>query len=193
MSLLQLIETAGTELGRWAGAHPVRAVLAGVGVVIGSTVTVKRLELPIYKWARDWLNARLDGLGKRLNAGLDSKVSCLTETVERQSVVLAALEEKLREQEITADRRRADDYRREILRFNREIMEGAAPDRESYVEILAVIDRYDGYCTEHPGYPNSRATAAIQNIKIHYQHRLKVGFCKEVTQWTTSSTTSTLS
>ena len=65
-------------------------------------------------------------------------------------------------------------------------MEGAAPDRESYVEILAVIDRYDGYCTEHPGYPNSRATAAIENIKTHYQHRLKVGFCKEATSWTTS-------
>ena len=191
MSLLQLIETAGTELGRWAGVHPVRAVLAVVGVVIGSTVTVKRLELPIYKWARDWINARLDGLGSRLNAGLDVKVSGLTATVERQSAVLAALEEKLREQEATADRRRADDYLREILRFNREIMEGATPDRESYVEILEVIDRYDGYCTEHPGYPNSRATAAIENIKTNYQHRLKVGFCKEATQWTTSSTTST--
>ena len=191
MGLLQLIEAAVEAWSRWAGEHPVRAVLAVVAVVIGSTVSVKKLDLPVYKWARDWLNARLDGLGKRLNAGLDSKVSSLTETVERQSAVLAALEEKLQAQEATADRRRADDYRREILRFNREIMEGAAPDRESYVEILAVIDRYDGYCTEHPGYPNSRATAAIQNIKTNYQHRLKVGFCKEVTQWTTSSTTST--
>ena len=191
MGLLQLIEAAGAAWSRWAGEHPVRAALAAVAVIIGSTVTVKRLELPVYRWARDWVNRRLDSLGKRLNAGLDSKVSSLTETVERQSVVLAALEEKLREQEITADRRRADDYRREILRFNREIMEDAAPDRESYVEILAVIDRYDGYCTEHPGYPNSRATAAIENIKTHYQHRLKVGFCKEATQWTTSSTTST--
>ena len=146
MGLSQLIEAVGEAWSRWAGAHPVRAVLAVVAVVIGSTVTVKRLELPIYKWARDWLNARLDGLGKRLNAGLDSKVSSLTETVERQSAVLAALEEKLREQEITADRRRADDYRREILSFNREIMEGRIPDRESYVEALAVIDRYNDYC-----------------------------------------------
>ena len=181
MGLLQLIEVAGEAWSRWAGEHPVRAVLAVVAVVIGSTVTVKRLELPVYKWARDWLNARLDGLGKRLNAGLDSKVSSLTETVAVQSQLLAQLSTELQEQKTTADRRRADDYRREILRFNREIMEGAAPDRESYVEILAVIDRYDGYCTEHPGYPNSRATAAIQNIKTHYQHRLKVGFCKEVT------------
>ena len=191
MGLVQLIEAAGEAWSRWAGAHPVRAVLVVVGVVIGNTVTAKRLELPVYKWARDWLNARLDGLGKRLNAGLDSKVSGLTETVAVQSQLLAQLSTELQEQKATADRRRADDYRREILRFNREIMEGAVPDRESYVEILAVIDRYDGYCTEHPGYPNSRATAAIENIKTNYQHRLKVGFCKEATQWTTSSTTST--
>ena len=191
MTISQLIDAVRAAAGQWAAEHPLRAAAVVLCTIIGSTVTVKRLELPVYKWARDWLNARLDGLGKRLNAGLDSKVSILTATVERQSAVLEALEEKLQAQEATADRRRADDYRREILRFNREIMEGAAPDRESYVEILAVIDRYDGYCTEHPGYPNSRATAAIQNIKTNYQHWLKVGFCKEVTQWTTSSTTST--
>lgn len=181
MTILQLIEAAVAPVGQWAAEHPLRAAAVVIGVIIGSTVTVKRLELPVYRWARDWVNRRLDSLGGRLNAGLDRKVSSLAETVDRQSAVLAVLEEKLREQESTADRRRADDYRREILRFNREIMEGGAPDRESYVEILAVIDRYDGYCTEHPGYPNSRATAAIKNIKTHYQHRLKVGFCKEVT------------
>ena len=180
MGLLQLIEAVGEAWSRWAGEHPVRAVLAVVAVVIGSTVSVKKLDLPVYKWARDWLNARLDGLGKRLNAGLDSKVSSLTETVERQSAVLAALEEKLQAQESTADRRRADDYRREILRFNREIMEGAAPDRESYVEILRRIDRYEGYCREHPEYPNSRSEAAIRNIIKHYDNRQKVGFNQEV-------------
>lgn len=180
MTILQMIEAGMGACGQWAAAHPLRAAAVVLCTIIGSTVTVKRLELPVYKWARDWINARLDGLGKRLNAGLDSKVSSLTETVEEQSQLLVQLSDELQEQKATADRRRADDYRREILRFNREIMEGAAPDRESYVEILTVIDRYDGYCTEHPGYPNSRATAAIENIKTHYQHRLKVGFSKEV-------------
>lgn len=180
LGLLQLIEAAGAAWSRWAGEHPVRAVLAVVAVVIGSTVSVKKLDLPVYKWARDWLNARLDGLGKRLNAGLDSKVSSLTETVAVQSQLLAQLSTELQEQKATAARRRADDYRREILRFNREIMEGAAPDRESYVEILDLIDRYRIYCKEHEKYPNSRANAAMKNIEYHYQHRLKVGFCKEV-------------
>lgn len=181
MSILQIIEAAMAAAGGWVEAHPIRAVIVVVGVLLGSTVTVKRLELPVYKWARDWLNARLAGIGQRMNAQISADVAALTGTVTVLTETVGNLSQELQEQKATADRRRADDYRREILRFNREIMEGAAPDRESYVEILAVIDRYDGYCTEHPGYPNSRATAAIANIKTHYQHRLKVGFCKEVT------------
>ena len=56
MGLSQLIEAVGEAWSRWAGAHPVRAVLAVVAVVIGSTVSVKKLDLPVYKWARDWIS-----------------------------------------------------------------------------------------------------------------------------------------
>lgn len=181
MTILQLIEAAMGAVGQWAAEHPLRAAAVVIGVIIGSTVTVKRLELPVYRWARDWVNRWLDSLGGRLNAGLARDVSGLAETVSQQSQLLAVLARELQEQKATADRRRADDYRREILRFNREIMEGGAPDRESYVEALAVIDRYNDYCREHPEYPNCRAEAAVENIRTHYQHRLKVGFCKEVT------------
>ena len=179
MTLLQLLELAGEMAAAWSGRHPIWTTLIIIGALVGSTVTVKKLELPVYRWARDWLNARLDGLGKRLNAGLDSKVSSLTATVAAQSQLLAQVTAELQDQKDTADRRRADDHRREILRFNREIMEGAAPDRESYVEILDLIDRYREYCREHEKYPNSRADAAMKNIEYHYQYRLKVGFQKE--------------
>ena len=180
MTILQLIEAALAPVGQWAAEHPLRAAAVVIGVIIGSTVTVKRLELPVYRWARDWVNRRLDSLGGRLNAGLARDVSGLAETVSQQSQLLAALTQELQEQKATADRRRADDYRREILRFNRELMEGASPDRESYVEALILIDRYESYCQDHPDYPNSRATAAIENIKHHYQRCLVVGFVKEV-------------
>ena len=186
MHLIQLIETAGEAWSRWAGEHPIRAVLAVAGVIIGSTVTVKRLELPIYKWARDWLNTRLDGLGRRLNATVEAKLEAQSTEIATLRTEVHELRKVQQEQEATADRRRADDYRREILRFNRDLMEGAAPDRESYVEALLIIDRYELYCQSHPEYPNSRATAAVQNIKTNYQHRLTVGFCQEGNSWITS-------
>lgn len=179
MTLLQLLELAGVRISDWTGRHPIWTVVGILGTVIGSTVTVKKLELPIYKWARDWLNKRLDGFGRRINAGVTQDVTILTGSVAELTRTVAAITTELQAQKATADRRRADDYRRDILRFNREIMEGGCPDRESYVEALAIIDRYEGYCRDHEDYPNSRATAAVENIKHHYQHCLAVGFVKE--------------
>lgn len=179
MSILQIIEAAGAAADTAHPILPVRAVLAMLGVLLGSTITVKRLELPVYRWARDWINARLAGFGQRINAQVSADVAILTETVGSLAETVQTLSEELQEQKSTADRRRADDYRREVLSFNREIMEGRHPDRESYVEALAIVDRYNDYCREHQDYPNSRATAAIENIKQHYQHCLVVGFHKE--------------
>lgn len=174
MSILQIIEAAVAAAGGWVEEHPIRAVIVVVGVLLGSTITVKRLELPVYQWARDWLNARLAGFGQRINAQVSADVAALT-------TVVGQLGQELQEQKATADRRRADDYRREILSFNREIMEGRIPDRESYVEALAIIDRYHDYCRANPDYPNSRADAAIRNIKTHYDRRMKAGFRMEDT------------
>ena len=174
------MELAGSRIGDWAQTHPIWAAVTILGTVVGSTVTVRKLELPVYRWARDWLNKRLDGLGKRLNASLETKIELQSQELAAMQLTVTQLRETLASHELVADRRRADDYRRDILRFNRELMAGAAPDRESYVEALAIIDRYEGYCREHPDYPNSRATAAIENIKQHYQHCLVVGFREEV-------------
>lgn len=173
MSILQIIEAAVAAAGGWVDEHPIRAVIVVVVALLGSTVTIRRLELPVYQWARDWLNARLAGFGQRINAQVSADVAALT-------TVVSQLSQELQEQKTTADRRRADDYRREILSFNREIMEGRIPDRESYVEALAIIDRYHDYCRENPDYPNSRADAAIRNIKTHYDRRMKAGFRQEV-------------
>ena len=165
MSLLQLIETAGTELGRWAGAHPVRAVLAVVGVVIGSTVTVKRLELPICKWARDWLNARLDGLGKRLTASLMAKVDGIAAEQRR-------LSERLEGHIGEAEANWATEKRRHILNFSTGLANGTAYDYEAFRQAMQAIDEYEAYCRSHPEYPNSMATGAIQHIRDEYQHFL---------------------
>lgn len=176
MTLWQIICLCAEHIGEWTAAHPVKTAGTVVLIVVGSSITAERLELPIWRWPRDWINRRLDGLGKRLNASL-------TATVEEQGAKIVTLETAVGQllaaqaaAEATADRRRADDHRQEILRFNLALVEGSRPDRESYVEILLRIDRYTRYCEAHPDYQNSRADAAITNIKIHYNNRLKAGF-----------------
>ena len=181
MTLWQIITLCWQHVSGWAGAHPGKAVLACIGIAVGSSVTAQRLELPIWRWARDWINKRLDGLGKRLNASLTAKVEEQRQRISTMETVVGQLLEAQAKAEATADQRRADDHRQEILRFNFALMEGRCPDRESFVEILRRIDRYEGYCREHPEYPNSRSEAAIRNIIKHYDNRQKVGFNQEVT------------
>ena len=167
MTILQIIEAVGAAGGEWIVAHPIRAVLLAVAVVIGSLVTVKRLELPVWRWLAAWGNARLDSLGRRLNAGLADKVDSM-------SAEIAQLRADQEAHERIADRHRADGWRRDILRFRRELMLEDA-DLESYEECLRLIDLYEAYCREHPDYPNSMAAAAIEYIRRHYQARLEAG------------------
>ena len=176
MTLWQIIVLCWEQVSGWAAAHPVKAALACIVIAAGSSVTAQRLELPIWRWARDWINKRLDGLGKRLNASLTAKIEEQGSKIGTLETVVGQLLEAQAAAEATADRRRADDHRQEILRFNLALVEGSRPDRESYVEILRRIDRYSRYCETHPDYQNSRADAAIANIKIHYNNRLKAGF-----------------
>ena len=165
MGLLQLIEAAGQAWSRWAGKHPVRAVLAVVAVVIGSTVSVKKLDLPVYKWARDWLNARLDGLGKRLMASLMTKVD---EIAAEQKKLSERLEGHIGE----AEQNWATEKRRHILGFSTGLTNGTAYDFEAFRQVLQAIDEYEAYCRDHPDYPNSMATGAIQHIRDEFQHFL---------------------
>lgn len=180
MTLLQILSLCWAEVSGWTAAHPGKAVLVCIGIAVGSSVTAQRLELPVWRWARDWLNKRLDGLGKRLTASLMAEIEKQGKEIDALKMTVEQLLEAQAKAEAIADRRRADDHRQEILRFNLALMEGSYPDRESFVEILRRIDRYEGYCREHPEYPNSRSEAAIRNIIKHYDNRQKVGFNQEV-------------
>ena len=71
------------------------------------------------------------------------------------------------------DERNADSYRTRILQFNNELLREILHTREDFIEILAVIDDYEGYCRDHREYKNNRAVCAIENIKRVYMDRLQ--------------------
>lgn len=75
---------------------------------------------------------------------------------------------------IVADEvRYADRLRERILQFNNELLRGIPHTREDFIEILAVIDRYNTYCKTHEDYKNNRAVHAIRNIERIYDERLE--------------------
>ena len=71
------------------------------------------------------------------------------------------------------DDRNADSHRQRILQFNTELLRDIPHTREDFIEILADIDFYEQYCSEHKDYKNSRAVHAIANIGRVYDDRLK--------------------
>lgn len=93
---------------------------------------------------------------------------------------LATLEGEQKEirSELTAqtalsDKREADGWRADILRFNLELVKQTRHTREDYIEILDIIDRYESYCDSHKDYENNRAVHAVSNIERCYDDRLK--------------------
>lgn len=71
------------------------------------------------------------------------------------------------------DRRTADAHRARVLHFNNELLRDIPHTKEEFIEVLTEIDAYDGYCRDHPEYPNNRAILAIENIRETYKERLK--------------------
>ena len=165
MTLLQMLEMAGETVAAWGGRHPIWTPLAIIGAAVGSTVTVKKMELPVYNWARDWLNARLDGLGKRLTASLMAKIDGIAAEQKR-------LSERLENHIGEAEANWATEKRRHILNFSTGLANGTAYDYEAFRQAMQAIDEYEAYCRDHPEYPNSMATGAIQHIRAEYQNFL---------------------
>ena len=97
--------------------------------------------------------------------------SWLARTIGR--AVNAEVIKKLDDHITMDDRRCADGHRTRILHFNNELLRDIDHTKEEFTEVLAEIDAYEGYCREHPEYPNNRAVLAIENIQEVYKERLK--------------------
>lgn len=65
-------------------------------------------------------------------------------------------------------RKDADDSRRRILVFDDELRRDVGHSEESYNQVLEDIRNYELYCKHHNDYKNSKAVAAITNVKETY-------------------------
>ena len=98
-------------------------------------------------------------IGRALNA----------EVLEQQQATQKRLDEHIE----TDDKRNANSLRAQILQFNDELIDDRKHSKESFVEILGVIDEYEEYCRSHPNYKNNRCAHAVANIGRVYDERLQ--------------------
>ena len=91
--------------------------------------------------------------------GKDSKV---IQAIEKINDHLTELDERMAKE-------RADDSRRNIIIFDDEIRRKLGHSEESFNQVNEDITHYTEYCRSHANYQNSKAVAAIQNIRETYR------------------------
>lgn len=128
-------------------------------IAAGGTV-VQLAPIKINPWT--WL-ARV--IGRAINGEV---ITMVQEVKKEQSDTRKVLDKHIK----ADDERNADLHRARILQFNNELLRNIPHTREDFIEVLAEIDFYTRYCTEHPEYENHRAVHAIANIERVYDDRL---------------------
>ena len=68
---------------------------------------------------------------------------------------------------------RAQQLRSKILEFSDSILIGTRHSKETFDDVLSIIDEYDEYCSHHPDFKNHRCTLAVENIQNTYKEKLK--------------------
>ena len=138
---------------------------AALAALILGSVTVKKLELPVWRWGMEWLRKAAENIGRCICAAV---LDDLKEVKAKQD----ELDRKLNIHIGEADRNWAEADRQHILDFSTGLANGTTYDYEAFRQAMSSIDKYEAYCKSHPDYPNSLAVGAIEHIRHEYQHFL---------------------
>lgn len=125
---------------------------AGVVAVIFGLIKVSPIQISIWHWI-----ARK--LGKMFNGEVFDKVSDL------ETSFSSHLDEHKQKD--------AETNRQRILRFADEMYDNKYHSKESFEDILDIIQEYDKYCTDHPEFKNKRTETASKIIAEKYEECLK--------------------
>lgn len=136
-------------------------LLGGSGGLFALLTILQISPIKINPWS-----ALARSIGRALNKDVLDRLTTLK--VEQKEI-----KSELAAQKALSDKREANGWRADILRFNMELVEHTRHTREDYIEILDVIDKYEKYCDSHKDYENNRAVHAIANVERCYDDRLK--------------------
>ncbi len=136
-------------------------LLGGGGAMLVLLTLVQISPIKIDPWS-----SLARAIGRALNKDVLDRLGTL-ENEQREIKAEVSAQKEL------SDKREADGWRADILRFNMELVKHTKHTREDYIEILDIIDKYEKYCDAHKEYENNRAVHAVANIERCYDDRLK--------------------
>lgn len=98
----------------------------------------------------------------------------ISDTNKKIATMQTSIMEELAKDRAENEEYRAKQSRARILQFNDELYRGVKHTKESFDDVISEIDNYEDYCDSHPKFPNFKAVAAIDNIKVVYKKRLEL-------------------
>lgn len=135
-----------------------------VGGGVGVVAVLSLLEIAPIK-VNPW-SAIARGLGRAFNAEVLADLKAVQKA---QLDTRSALDKH----QAADDEYKAECHRAALLAFNTSLLRGELHTQEDFFDAFRHIDQYEGYCRNHPGYKNNRASHAIANIGRVYDERLK--------------------
>lgn len=135
-----------------------------VGGGVGAIAVLSLLEIAPIK-VNPW-SAIARGLGRAFNAEVLADLKAVQKA---QQDTRSALDKH----QAADDEYKAECHRAALLAFNTSLLRGELHTQEDFFDAFRHIDQYEGYCRNHPGYKNNRASHAIANIGRVYDERLK--------------------
>lgn len=102
---------------------------------------------------------------KEIKENISRPMKDLTEKVDN-------IDKRLTDHIATFEVERAQQLRSKILEFSDSISVGAKHSKETYDDILAIVDEYEEYCDCHPDFKNNRCKLAVDNITTVYKDKV---------------------
>ena len=160
MDLFQIVDALNHNALGWGA----------IAILLLSVVQISPIKINPWSWVATHLGRALTGESCKMMAGHMDQIDEMLGEIKSD---VRALEKKLEEAENKSDEDRAVTARVRILRFNDELLAERDHSKESFDQVLADIDTYEGYCSTHPEFRNNKSIMSIRNIKRVYAIRLE--------------------
>lgn len=125
----------------------------GVWILFGSGVVFEISPIKVNP-----ISSLLNWIGKRMNKGMEIKITNLETRVETVQIDL--------------QEHKVESWRRDILDFANSIMLGKSRTKEDFDNIISLHDKYENYIEEH-GLENGQINLAFNYISNAYQECMK--------------------
>lgn len=137
---------------------------AGIVLCLLTLIQISPLKIDPWSW-----------LARKIGNALNQDVIKKQEEMQHESKEYQKNnDEQIRGIKNSMERKSIEDARNRILRFGDEIKsKQIRHSQEYYVQILADITEYEGYCKQHPDFKNERTIITDKLIKDSYEQHLK--------------------